>query len=174
MNSDEYFSVLLSLYIIFILIWTYCIWQQWLVTVSIKISQYLVTPPRERFKNDNTSVLVGILPPPEISDVCQEFLVLLWLRISISDTSLSRSLNFSARAGGVKERLRPYFAVRQIDSSLLGPLWKARLCSASDLLRLEAKSVTEGAFAQRCALCRRATERLRCVVTWGGKKQQGN
>lgn len=48
MNSDEYFSVLLSLYIIFILIWTYCIWQQWLVTVSIKISQYLVTPPQRK------------------------------------------------------------------------------------------------------------------------------
>lgn len=48
--------------------------------------------------------------------------------------------------------------------SLFGLQWKALLSSASHLLRHEAKPVTEGAFAQRYALCQRAPERLRCVV----------
>lgn len=33
--------------------------------------------------------------------------------------------------------------------------------------------MTEGACAQRCALCQRATERLRCVVTWRKNKSGG-
>lgn len=49
--------------------------------------------------------------------------------------------------------------------SLFGLLWKVPLSSASHLLRRGAKAVTEGAFAQRCALSQRAPERLRCVVT---------
>ena len=56
---------------------------------------------------------------------------------------------------------------------LFGPRWEPRLSSASDVLGLEAKSVTEGACAQRCALCQRATERLRCVVTWRKNKTGG-
>ena len=73
--------------------------------------------------------------------------------------------------GGQEMALSVLHSWRQRDSSLFGPLWKASLSSASDVLRLKAKSVTEGAFAQCCALCQRATERLCCVVTWKNSRE---
>lgn len=77
--------------------------------------------------------------------------------------------NADPPCGPWKVEKRPRFC-STLRGSLFGLQWKAPLSSASHLLRHEAKPVTDGAFAQRYALCQRPPERLRCVVT--RKKQQ--
>lgn len=75
-------------------------------------------------------------------------------------------------ARGQETALSILHSSRQRDSSLFGLLWKAHLSPASDVLRLDAKSVTGGAFAQcLCPLPESYREAESCSVTW--KKTAG-
>lgn len=91
----------------------------------------------------------------------------------IQKTKLAQWRRGTSVAGlrGQERVLSVLRSLQQRESSLFGLLWKARLSSASDVLRLEAKSVTEGAFCT--ALCPLPGSYREAVLRCYMEKQQG-